>query len=459
MTLFDAVALVGGSAVGGGFLAIPDVTAPLGFLPSTVGLTLTWAYFVFAGLAYVEAAGAASGEGRGASILALSRHAFGKKRATFISFIFLAQMFAVSAANLIKAAQLAGICWAMPWLPALPFGTSVWLIASTVGAFVFCSSPGLVALTNTVLTSVCWLGFLSLFATAAFVAPPTRAVITQPAEWSRLLPQPQWVVPIFANTLRFGAAVPIVVGGLGADRLNEARTAVVFGSLVPLLLAIASSLATASLATTASPGAAISVATLLKGGAPILKVPMGLIAVGAIGGSLIGALLACSQLLADVWPKLPPEIEVEVCEVGRRFFLLNTFRSNCRKFTTRNWRLVASRAVVVALPAALACLGPRLYLPLLAFSGAFPTFVLFGLLPPLAALALRRQRETGERNSGETCGIDDEAEPECALAPSFVPGGDAALMAMAAVALVLLGTNTMLALGFLESAVKTAGRF
>ena len=32
---------------------------------------------------------------------------------------------------------------------------SVWLIASTVGAFVFCSSPGLVALTNTVLTSVC----------------------------------------------------------------------------------------------------------------------------------------------------------------------------------------------------------------------------------------------------------------------------------------------------------------
>ena len=59
MTLFDAVALVGGSAVGGGFLAIPDVTAPLGFLPSTVGLTLTWAYFVFAGLAYVEAAGAA----------------------------------------------------------------------------------------------------------------------------------------------------------------------------------------------------------------------------------------------------------------------------------------------------------------------------------------------------------------------------------------------------------------
>ena len=174
MTLYDAVALVSCSAVGGGFLAIAEVTFPLGFLPSTAGLIVTWFFLVMAGLAYVEAAGAASGEGRGASILALTRYAFGAKRAAVVSFIFLlqdsprprprprprpspqrpgpapapapasasasvtvsrlahpsprssiaslihrlvislAQMFAVSAANLIKAAQLAGICWAMP---------------------------------------------------------------------------------------------------------------------------------------------------------------------------------------------------------------------------------------------------------------------------------------------------------------------------------------------------------
>ena len=88
MSLFDAVALVCGTAVGahpspnpnpnqvgGGFLAIPEVTAPLGVLPSAVGLSVTWLFLMMAGLAYVEAAGAASGEGRGASILALSRHA------------------------------------------------------------------------------------------------------------------------------------------------------------------------------------------------------------------------------------------------------------------------------------------------------------------------------------------------------------------------------------------------
>ena len=119
MSVFDAVAMVSGSAVGGGFLAVPDVTAPLGILPSTVGLTLTWLFLVMAGLAYVEAAGAASGEGRGASILALSRHAFGTKRASLISVIFLAQMFAVSAANLIKAAELATISAVSVSLPVL----------------------------------------------------------------------------------------------------------------------------------------------------------------------------------------------------------------------------------------------------------------------------------------------------------------------------------------------------
>ena len=107
MTLFDAVALVCGTAVGGGFLAIPEVTAPLGVLPSTVGLTVTWLFLMMAGLAYVEAAGAASGEGRGASILALSRHAFGAKRAAIVSCFFLMQMLASSVANLIMGAQLA----------------------------------------------------------------------------------------------------------------------------------------------------------------------------------------------------------------------------------------------------------------------------------------------------------------------------------------------------------------
>ena len=48
-----------------------------------------------------------------------------------------------------------------------------------------------------------------------------------------------------------------------------------------------------------------------------------------------------------------------------------------------------AKIFTVGLPALLACGGPSLYLPLLAFAGAGPTTLLFGLLPPLAALRFR----------------------------------------------------------------------
>ncbi len=211
ISVVDAVAMVGGSAVGGGFLAVPEVTATLGILPSTAGLLMSWAFLVMAGLAYVEAAGAccrdADGEGRkpSCSILALSRRSFGRRLPrlpTALSCVFLAQMFAIVTANLCKAAELATVV-----APALPFSVSAWLVAAVLGSFVFAAPRHLVASTNTALSSMMCLGFLAVFGVAAVVAPPTTAVLTQPARWSRLLPQAGWSVPIFCNTLRFGESV------------------------------------------------------------------------------------------------------------------------------------------------------------------------------------------------------------------------------------------------------------
>eukprot|EP00974_Lingulodinium_polyedra_P118662 11168060-Lingulodinium_polyedra.AAC.1 len=51
----------------------------------------------------------------------------------------------------------------------------------------------------------------------------------------------------------------------------------------------------------------------------------------------------------------------------------------------------------VSSPAVLACGGPRLYLPLLVFSGAFPSMLLYGVMPPLVTLGLRRQSRRGGR--------------------------------------------------------------
>lgn len=180
------------------------------------------------------------------------------------------------------------------------------------------------------------------------------------------------------------------------------------GSLLPLGLAIGwsvASLSLATLATQASGGAADPVLALLRS-SPALAAPIALIAFGAVGSTMIGVILATSQLLGDIF--------------GTRG---GNFRAA--------WRRLALRGAVLALPACFACLGPASYLQLLAFSGAFPTIVLYGLLPPLAALVMRSQHGSQPQSRRvETVRI--------------VPGGKVALVAVALLACTLLVINLRL---------------
>ena len=395
--------------------------------------------------------GGSQSEGGAASIhnpRHVSRRCFGDRLAVLLSSVYLAQMLAIITANLVKAAELSTVV-----LPALSFPTGVWLAAVAFGSFVFSASPQTVALINSGLTTAMCFGFLLLFAVAAVVAPPSSTVFSH-AKWAKLLPRHGWAIPIFTNvcsyfertlppnhpwgsprpsmplpraritvnpisepvpvcfqTLRFGESVPVVLGQLGTSRLREARLAVIGGSLLPLLLAIGWSAASVSLASLAGPavgGAAADPVLALLQSRPTLAAPIALIAVGAIGSTMLGVLLACSQLLSDIF-----------CS-----------REGARTPTL----LAASRFAVVALPASLACLGPGSYLKLLAFSGAFPTIVLYGLLPPLAALVLRRKRSMVRTAT-------KSGEP---IVKPMVPGGKVVLVAVALLACTLLGINVKL---------------
>lgn len=53
-SLLGCIALITGSTVGAGMLALPAVTAPAGFLPSAAGLTTTWAVLLLEALLMAE---------------------------------------------------------------------------------------------------------------------------------------------------------------------------------------------------------------------------------------------------------------------------------------------------------------------------------------------------------------------------------------------------------------------
>ena len=117
-TTTDAAAILAGTAIGGGFLALPAVTSPLGFLPSVAALGGIWLFLALAGVCYAEAAAAvlaeqaaapeavgaagaaaAGEEAPAVSVLSITRATLGDRASVLCSLAFAAQMLAVVTAQ------------------------------------------------------------------------------------------------------------------------------------------------------------------------------------------------------------------------------------------------------------------------------------------------------------------------------------------------------------------------
>ena len=444
----DAASIIAGTAIGGGFLALPSVTSPLGYGPAALGLILAWTFLLLSATAFIEAAGLvadlrdmenANGVGglpngpdiavaqEGAtSVATVIRYAFGKKAALVGGSLFIAQMLAVVTAQVVKGAELFSDCLGIPYLLGCLVPTSL------AGLFAFGSKPEVVERANTALTFMMVGGFAALIIgtiASGNVVKAAGAIFSR-SDYGQLLPKSggAWALPVFINMLCFGQSMPLVVermvqgrssssensnneedaGDATRDRapsLLRARSATLLGAAVPLVLTVTWAAISTALV---KPSISNPLAFLLSRG-PAIAVPVGLLATGAIGTTLLGSFLAMGHFASDI-----------VCmKLG---------------YCSLSWMKICN-AFTVAIPSILACVGPSLYLPLLSFSGAYPTTILHGLAPALAAIALRRRVRRA--------GVKDGAP---GVTPPVVPGGDATLIGLAGTAIGLIGASTWLAL-------------
>lgn len=301
-------------------------------------------------------------------------------------------MASVVTAQVVKAGEIVALMLPPGYVAGCVFSSLA------VGGFTFCAPSRTVERANTVLTVALLVGFGFVVGSALVTATSASLGAAAQrlagfADWSQLSPLaagPRWAVPIFLNLLCYGQAIPFVVERMAPRRGNAAagaagaaalaaeadearrrtRTAIVLGSAVPLLLCVLWSAITASgLFSSAASWAELDdpVLELMRNGAPSVAYPVSIMAVGAIGTTLIASYLTIQQFTAD-------------------FFC--TIFGRCSPLTARLCALGT-----VAFPVALASGGPALYLPLLAFAGAGPTTLLYGLIPPLTVYFLRRERD------------------------------------------------------------------
>ena len=435
MGALDAASIVAGTAIGGGFLALPAIIAPVGYLPSLCGLVGIWALLTASAVALVEAAGhvLSSPGNADASVshAAVIRHAFGPRCANVCSALFVAQIVAImTARTLLPSAHLPSsaciprfLCRPLTTLAGsryacaeivqgarlfrhlfgVPYAAACVVPTVLIALFTFLSRAEVVEQANTALTATMLCGFACLvygaIATGATGAAATHALGV--ARWSQLLPAAApaagsatsaWAVPVFLNLLCFTQSVPLIVQRLTESAtftathatsskdddvptapptacvraaLSTARRAVLLGSLVPLLMAAVWSAISTALVPPNAAALGIDPLLHLLGLSPLVGVPVALLAVGAIGTTLLSSFLSIGHFAADA---------------------LCTHLGYC------SYRDIGlARTLTVLTPCVLALAGPTLYLRLLAFAGAYPSAILYCVAPPIAALILRRR--------------------------------------------------------------------
>lgn len=294
--------------------------------------------------------------------------------------------------------------------------------------FVFGVNHEVVDGANTGLTAMMILGFGALIVGALTSGNiGTGASLFARSDWTRLMPNMKsaWAMPVFINLLCFGQSMPLVVermvesaqvvgggeeetpvnGSNNNEKRNAAliksRSAAFLGSVVPFGLCLCwAAIATALV----SPTSTNPLFSLLSRG-PAIRLPVCLLSIGAIGTTLFGSFLAMGHFASDI-----------VCmKLG---YCSKLYMNVCN-------------SVTVAIPAILACVGPSIYLPLLSFAGAYPTTILHGLTPAVAALVLRKKIKNYESGAIPT--------------PSIVPGGKKTLIGVSAAAIGMVGASTALA--------------
>ena len=313
ITRTNAASIIAGTAIGGGFLALPSVTSPLGYGPAALGLILAWTFLLLSSTAFIEAAGLVadvrdmeSGNGVGVgpdvavaeegaiSVATVIRYAFGKKAALVGGTLFIAQMVAVVTAQVVKGAELFSDRFGIPYLVGCLVPTTL------AGLFAFGSKPEVVDRTNTALTLMMVGGFAALIigtiATGNVGKSLHLGALFSRADYGQLLPRSggAWALPVFINMLCFGQSMPLVVERMThgskvnivngedearASSLFRARSATLLGAAVPLALTITWAAISTALV---SPSISNPLAFLLSRG-PAISIPVGLLATGAIG--------------------------------------------------------------------------------------------------------------------------------------------------------------------------------
>jgi tyrosine-specific transport protein len=380
----QAIFLIAGTTVGGGFLALPaTVVVPLGgFLPSAGALVLVWSYLLICSLILCDSillAQKSNTKNDSIGIPKTAQTALGQKGSRIATVLLVSLTIStlvsqLSRAGSLFASQLDGSLfqYRVGCILAALLGITVTYKGATQEIDGTTAVPSTASATsfadkfNAVLTVIFLSSALLLFHAVAGVADWSACwQATTASTTNTLLPKILGASPIMLQLLVYGEILPNVCRMLDFDR-RSIRRAVLAGSTIPLILLTG----WAALGVALIPNGGLlstirdPVDIILATGSSAVQSRLLTLAVSAIGTTILGSFLAL-QSAYDDWKTMLP----------RRQSLLN-----------QAW----IRASMIASPPLLISLiSPSIFLQAIDFAGSYPVLLLYGVLPPLMMHRLR----------------------------------------------------------------------
>ncbi|MBW4605619.1 MAG: tyrosine transporter [Calothrix sp. FI2-JRJ7] len=362
-SVLGSTALIAGTTVGAGILALPTVTLPSGVAPSTVLLIAVWLYALVSGLLIAEVSlDVMREEGANSSFLAMVENILGKPGAIFAGGAYLFLHYALLVAYIAQGGEilLAALSLNLPdWV-----GTTIF--ALFFGGIMYFGRPKLIEKLNSALVFVVIGSFAGLLFLASRQVNLLQFVFQ---DWTKLTA----AIPVMLVALFYHNVIPVITIQLEGDE-RKVKQSIFFGSLIPLIMFIAWNAVILG---------SVNLESLQEFTGAEKFDPLENLRSGS-DGNLLGIMVSVFS-----------EFAIVTSFIGFFYGLLN-FINNVTKVTiVRIWQY----GFVLFPPMFLALLNPNIFLNALESAGAFCISILGAIIPALMAWKRRSDNENTDSYS------------------------------------------------------------
>ena len=426
-TLTSVVALIVGSTVGAGILALPASTAEAGILPASGALFAIWSLLLCDALLLAEVNVALMRErdedrlqhGRGHSSVVISladmaSATLGGEGKFAVSSLYSFMSLVVLTAYISKAAELLA--------PSLNLDapTAATMFTVALGGTICFGGAKTADALNQTLTYGLLLSFALLVGSGTYYADWSQA------NWIGTPEAAPKTIPIIFLTLVYHDLIPVICSFLDGD-MKKIRQGIVIGSSIPLAMFLcwnAVALCLAGGDPTVDPLAIIS--DDMGGAASLLLSGFGL---AALGTSFIGSSISLSEYLMPHMDNTLSDLQEPSGKyaLGRAFYrVLDKYEDEKSSALPSPARILTFTAML-SIPLVIADTLPDIFLPVSNFVGAYGMSVMYGILPPLMAWKMRTGRSKSHARR----------TPVHLKMNTLIPGGRWSLGALGASAVVI----------------------